>query len=193
MLCGQRNEFPWPLISVFLLYKKKKKKDFNVGFWPSTSMMGAKKVHVGIVLDNAALRKAVFLCQVPFHQCSRTHLHVLFFLIHVLGGGVQQGPLGTLAIYWPIVPAPGDYDDGEFGGMKIGRGNRSTRRKPAPAPLWPTCQTEGNCFKQKVHNFQSDSQSTCSNFMSCAVCTFLTVLINAVNVHPCGSGFFIQF
>jgi hypothetical protein len=28
-------------------------------------------------------------------------------------------------------------NDGEFGGMKIGRGNRSTRRKPAPAPLCP--------------------------------------------------------
>jgi hypothetical protein len=43
-------------------------------------------------------------------------------------------PLGT---EWPIVPAPGDYDDGEFGGMKLGRGNRSTRRQPAPAPLCP--------------------------------------------------------
>jgi hypothetical protein len=32
--------------------------------------------------------------------------------------------------------APGDYDDGEIGGM-IGRGNRSTRRKPAPVPLCP--------------------------------------------------------
>jgi hypothetical protein len=37
---------------------------------------------------------------------------------------------------WPIVPSPGDYDDGEIGGM-IGRGNRSTRRKPAPMPLCP--------------------------------------------------------
>jgi hypothetical protein len=36
-----------------------------------------------------------------------------------------------------IVPAPGDYDDGEIGGMN-GRGNRSTRRKPAPAPLCPS-------------------------------------------------------
>jgi hypothetical protein len=36
-----------------------------------------------------------------------------------------------------VVPDPGDYDDGEFGGMKIGMGNRSTRRKPAPAPLSP--------------------------------------------------------
>jgi hypothetical protein len=49
----------------------------------------------------------------------------------------KLGPLCTSATEWPIVPAPGDYDDGEFGGMKIGRGNRSTRRKPVPAPLCP--------------------------------------------------------
>jgi hypothetical protein len=29
----------------------------------------------------------------------------------------------------------GDGDCGENGGMKSGRGDRSTRRKPAPAPL----------------------------------------------------------
>jgi hypothetical protein len=46
-----------------------------------------------------------------------------------------MGPLGTSATERLIVPAPGDYDDREFGGMKIGRGNRSTRRKHAPAPL----------------------------------------------------------
>jgi hypothetical protein len=34
------------------------------------------------------------------------------------------------------VSAPGDYDNGEIGGM-IGRGNRSTRRKPALVPLCP--------------------------------------------------------
>jgi hypothetical protein len=34
------------------------------------------------------------------------------------------------------VSAPGDYDTGEIGGM-IGRGNRSTQRKPAPVPLCP--------------------------------------------------------
>jgi hypothetical protein len=52
------------------------------------------------------------------------------------GGGVQLGPLGTAATNRPIVPAPGDFDDGEIGGM-IGRGNRSTRRKPAPVQLCP--------------------------------------------------------
>jgi hypothetical protein len=61
----------------------------------------------------------------------------LFLLIRIVGGGVQLCPLGTSATEWPIVSAPGDYDDGEFGEMKIGRGNRSTRRKPAPAPLCP--------------------------------------------------------
>jgi hypothetical protein len=58
-------------------------------------------------------------------------------LIRIVGGGVQLGPLSTSATEWPIVPASGDYDGGEFGEMKIGRGNRSTRRKPAPAPLCP--------------------------------------------------------
>jgi hypothetical protein len=48
-----------------------------------------------------------------------------------------MGPLSMLATEWPIVPAPGDYDDGEFGGMKVGRGNRSTGSKPAPGPLCP--------------------------------------------------------
>jgi hypothetical protein len=50
------------------------------------------------------------------------------------------GPLGTAATSRPIVPVQGDYDDGEIGGM-IGRGNRSTRRKPAPAPLCPPHMT----------------------------------------------------
>jgi hypothetical protein len=53
-----------------------------------------------------------------------------------VGGGVQLGPLSSAATNRPIVPAPGDYDDGEIGAM-IGRGNRSTRRKPSPVPLSP--------------------------------------------------------
>jgi hypothetical protein len=58
------------------------------------------------------------------------------FLIGVVGGGIQLGPLGTAATNRPLVPALDDYDDEEIGGM-IGRGNRSTRRKPAPVPLCP--------------------------------------------------------
>jgi hypothetical protein len=59
----------------------------------------------------------------------------LINLIGIVGGGIQLGPLCSAATNRPIVPAPGNYDDGEFGGMMIGKRNRSTRRKPAPVPL----------------------------------------------------------
>jgi hypothetical protein len=52
-----------------------------------------------------------------------------------MGGGVQLGPLGIEATNRTIVPATGDYDDGEIGGM-IGRRNRGKRRrKPASVTL----------------------------------------------------------
>jgi hypothetical protein len=60
-----------------------------------------------------------------------------FLLIRVVGGGVQTGSTRYVGDFWPIVPTTGHCEDGEFGGMKIGRGNRSTRRKPVPATLCP--------------------------------------------------------
>jgi hypothetical protein len=54
-----------------------------------------------------------------------------------VGGGVQLGPLGTAATNRPIVPAPADNDDGEIGGMMIGKEKQTTRRKPATVPLCP--------------------------------------------------------
>jgi hypothetical protein len=53
---------------------------------------------------------------------------------------VRLSPLGTSSIIWPIVPAPDDrwwwvwraVDE-----MRIGKGNRSTRRKSASVPLCP--------------------------------------------------------
>jgi hypothetical protein len=58
-----------------------------------------------------------------------------------------MGPLGTEATNRPIVPAPGDYDDREIGGM-IDRGNRSTRRKLFPSAALsttnPTCCPDAN-------------------------------------------------
>jgi hypothetical protein len=47
-----------------------------------------------------------------------------------LGTAVTSGLL-----YKPQMIDEGDY--GAIDGMKIGRGNRSTRRKPAPTPLCP--------------------------------------------------------
>jgi hypothetical protein len=40
------------------------------------------------------------------------------------------------ATCWSTVPAPDD-EYGAFGGMRICRGNQSTRRKPATVPLCP--------------------------------------------------------
>jgi hypothetical protein len=53
-------------------------------------------------------------------------------------GGVRQSPLGTSATV-VLLYQPQMIDDGcgAVGGMRIGRGNRSTRRKPAPVPLCP--------------------------------------------------------
>jgi hypothetical protein len=45
---------------------------------------------------------------------------------------------GDQLVARPLLTVPGDCDDGEVGGMNgFGRGNRSTRRKPASTPLYP--------------------------------------------------------
>jgi hypothetical protein len=60
-----------------------------------------------------------------------------FFLVSL--GGVRLSPLGTSAtiglLYQPRMIDDDDY--GAVGGMRIGKGNRSTQRKPAPVPLCP--------------------------------------------------------
>jgi hypothetical protein len=72
-------------------------------------------------------------------KSRHAHIHVTerFFLSPP---AVRLSPLGTEATNWPIVSAQMiDGDDcGVIGGMRIGRGNRSTRRKPDPVPLCPT-------------------------------------------------------
>jgi hypothetical protein len=65
------------------------------------------------------------------------YLQNLIFLNWCIVGG--SNPIGSTRNAAPnksIVTAPGDYDVGEIGEM-IGRGNHSTRRKPAPMPLCP--------------------------------------------------------
>jgi hypothetical protein len=65
--------------------------------------------------------------------------HSIIFFIVITVSGVRLSPLGTAAttglLYQPQMINDGDC--GEIGGMKSGRENRSTRRKPAPAPLYP--------------------------------------------------------
>jgi hypothetical protein len=67
-------------------------------------------------------------------QCAWNLCEISVIFFNVCGA-----TLGTAAttglLYQPRMI--GDGDCGEIGGMKIGRGNRSTRRKPASAPLCP--------------------------------------------------------
>jgi hypothetical protein len=58
----------------------------------------------------------------PFCFCDVFDL--FFFKFALWWVESKLGPLSTSATYWPIVPAPGDCEDGEFGGMN-GRGNQT--------------------------------------------------------------------
>jgi hypothetical protein len=53
--------------------------------------------------------------------------------------GVKLGSLGTTQLFGLLYQPRMIYDDesGAVGGMRIRRGNRSTRRKTAPVPLCP--------------------------------------------------------
>jgi hypothetical protein len=51
------------------------------------------------------------------------------FFFNLCGGTLGGSAATTGLLYQPRMI--GDGDCGEIGGMKIGRGNRSTRRKPA--------------------------------------------------------------
>jgi hypothetical protein len=61
--------------------------------------------------------------------------HFIFIIL----SGVRLSPLGTAATTG-LLYQPQMIDDGDcraIGGMEIGRGNRSTLRKPAPVPHCP--------------------------------------------------------
>jgi hypothetical protein len=70
-------------------------------------------------------------------------LDPFLFLIRLVGagGGVHLGSLGTSSTNWPIVPAPGDYEDGEFGGMMIGKGIRYSKKTCPSATVSTTKPT----------------------------------------------------
>jgi hypothetical protein len=59
----------------------------------------------------------------------------VYFFYYWWGGTKSIGTAATSGLlYKPQIIEEGDC--GAIGRMKIGRGNRSTRRKPAPAPLF---------------------------------------------------------
>jgi hypothetical protein len=63
-------------------------------------------------------------------------VRIFFYYYYWWGGTKSLGTAATSGLLYK--PQMIDEDDCRaIGGMKIGRGNRSTRRKPAAAPLYP--------------------------------------------------------
>jgi hypothetical protein len=64
---------------------------------------------------------------------------IIIIIIIIIISGVGLSPLGTVATSGLLYKSQliDEGDCGAIGGMKIGRGNRSTRRKPYRGPLCP--------------------------------------------------------
>jgi hypothetical protein len=67
------------------------------------------------------------------HNKMMQHQPYIFLIVFV---NLCGGTLGTAATTG-LLYQPRMIGEGEIGRMRIGRGNRSTRRKPAPALLCP--------------------------------------------------------
>jgi hypothetical protein len=66
--------------------------------------------------------------------CKKLSLLPASCFFYWWGGTKSLGTAGTSGLLYKLQMIDED-DCGAIGGMKIGRGNRSIRRKPAPAPL----------------------------------------------------------
>jgi hypothetical protein len=83
----------------------------------------------------------------------------------------------------------GEGDCGATGGMKIGRGNRSTWRKPAPAPLCPPQipldqtrdRTRAAALPLPYITFNLGSEADARNLGSCDFLHFLQANIAIVH------------
>jgi hypothetical protein len=111
--------------------------------------------HALFALGRRAGRSSDIMKSDPFgdrYPAIQSEFPYFFFI------GVGLSPLGTAATSG-LLHKPQMIDEGDceaIGGMKIGRENRSTRRKPAPAPLWspqvPHDQTQARTRAASVGN-----------------------------------------
>jgi hypothetical protein len=78
-------------------------------------------------------------CRQPVSFGFNPYVKTLFIIFIIILSGVRLSPIGTAATSGLLYQLHMIYegDCGAIGGMKIVRGNRSTRRKPAPASLRP--------------------------------------------------------
>jgi hypothetical protein len=97
------------------------------------NILGSHSIgHYTCVLFRTVSEIELFHCTL-YRRATRHVLTAMSFFISEVGLWVLRPISGLL--YQPRMIGEGDC--GEIGGMKTSRGNRSTRRKPAPGPLYP--------------------------------------------------------
>jgi hypothetical protein len=97
------------------------------------------------------------------------------------------GPLGTAATNRPIVPALDNYDDGEIGRIVIGRGNRSTRRKPAPVPLCSP-QTPHACPDSNPGRRGGKPATNCLSYVRALVIIMILIVVAVSTLYGSNNG-----
>jgi hypothetical protein len=109
-------------------------------FWDETPCSPLKVNRLNRALLSTRFMEVSCLAYSPVLKVeARCSSETSFFLVSLAGVRLTVSPLGTSAtvglLYQPRMIDDDDY--GAVGGMSIGRGNRSTRRKPTPVPLCP--------------------------------------------------------
>jgi hypothetical protein len=108
----------------------------DVNFMPQNSQLIFRSPHSAPpYLRRSAVKRAVKWTR----SCSLIYLydHDRDLWWGVSWAGVRLGPLGTSVTNWSIASALDDDECGTVGGMRIGRGNQNTSKKPASVPLCP--------------------------------------------------------
>jgi hypothetical protein len=105
---------------------------------------------------------------------NSTRASFFFFLIGIVGGGVQFGSLVTAATNMPIVPASGDYDDRESDGMIIGRGKPKYSDKTCPSAS--SYITNPTCCPDAKPGRRGGKPATKRLSYGTATCFFLTTV-----------------
>jgi hypothetical protein len=71
------------------------------------------------------------------HKSLVYHIRLNYATLRLVGGGVQQGPLGTSATHWPIVACPRWLWWWRIWWNEDWQGKQKYSEKTAPAPLCP--------------------------------------------------------
>jgi hypothetical protein len=90
--------------------------------WPETTTIRVFSYGDGEIMRETLVKIPGVRAGIRTEGPQNTNVEI--FLNWCRGNGVELGPLDTAATNRAIVPAPSNYDDGEIGGMVIGRGTK---------------------------------------------------------------------